>query len=90
MHIFTGALISISMTLKEKVAVLKKHGELYLLDDFLGVVLKMSSTHNGEVVKCLKWKGRQEKVVEDGNETACDIYIDSSSRQVTKEFYEKY
>ena len=78
------------MTLEEKIAVLKKHRELYLLDDFLGVVLKICFTHNGEVVKYLKWKGGKEKKVEDGNETACDIYIDQETKIVTNDFYEKY
>lgn len=78
------------MTLNEKIAVLKKQGELYLLDDFLEVVLKVVCVKNGEIVQYLKWKGRNEKRVESNNETACDIYIDEETKRVTKEFYEKY
>ena len=77
------------MTSEEKVAVLKNNGELYLLDDFLGVILKIVLLEDGEE-KYLKWKGRNEKKVALSNNTACDIYIDSGSKQVTKEFYEKY
>lgn len=73
----------------EKSAVLKKFGELYLLDDFLGVILKIVIV-DGKEEKYLKWKGRQEKRVSVSNETACDIYIDNDTKQVTKEFYEKY
>lgn len=77
------------MTLKEKMSVLDKFGELYLLDDFLGVILKVVR-NDGIDVKFLKWKGRKEKKVSVFNETACDIYIDNGTKQVTKEFYEKY
>ena len=73
----------------EKSAVLKKFGELYLLDDFLGVILKIVIV-DGKEEKYLKWKGRQEKRVSVSNGTACDIYIDNDTKQVTKEFYEKY
>lgn len=73
----------------EKSAVLKKFGELYLLDDFLGVILKIVIV-DGKEEKYLKWKGRQEKRVSVSNETACDIYIDQETKIVTKEFYEKY
>lgn len=73
----------------DKAAVLQKHGELYLLDDFLGVMLKIIIV-DGKEEKYLKWKGRKEKRVASDNETACDIYIDSGSEQVTKEIYEKY
>ena len=78
------------MTLKEKTAVLIENGELYLYDEFLGVVLKLVKTDKGVVEKFLKWKGRSEKKVEHSNETALDIYIDSASKRVTKDFYEKY
>lgn len=78
-----------SMTLEEKISVLKKQGELYLFDDFLGVVLRI--VRKDDICeKYLKWKGQKEKRVSIDNETACDIYIDNDSRQVTKEFYEKY
>lgn len=77
------------MNPSEKVAVLKKHGELYLFDDFLEVVLKLVVKGN-KIEKYLKWKGRKEKKVDASNETACDIYIDSASRMVSKEFYEKF
>lgn len=77
------------MTLEEKVAVLKKNGELYLFDDFLEVVLKIVLTEKGEE-KYLKWKGRLEKRVALSNETAFNIYTDNESKKVTKEFYEKY
>lgn len=77
------------MTLKEKIAVLKEQGELYLLDDFLEVILKIVIV-DGKEEKYLKWKGRKEKRVASDNGTACDIYIDSGSEQVTKEIYEKY
>lgn len=73
----------------EKSAVLKKFGELYLLDDFLGVILKIVIV-DGKEEKYLKWKGRQEKRVSVSNETATDIYIDDASRKVTKEFYEQF
>lgn len=77
------------MTLKEKMSVLDKHGELYLLDDFLEVILKIVIV-DGKEEKYLKWKGRKEKRVSAFNETACDIYIDHETKIVTKEFYEKY
>ena len=77
------------MTLEEKVAVLKTNGELYLLDDFIGVILKIVIV-GGKDEKYLKWKGRKEKNVSASNETACDIYIDEKTKRVTKEFYEKY
>lgn len=73
----------------DKSSVLKKYGELYLLDDFLEVILKIVIV-DGKEEKYLKWKGRKEKRVASDNVTACDIYIDSGSEQVTKEIYEKY
>ncbi len=73
----------------DKSSVLKKYGELYLLDDFLEVILKIVIV-DGKEEKYLKWKGRKEKRVSASNETACDIYIDNDSRQVTKEYYETY
>lgn len=77
------------MTLKEKMSVLDKFGELYLLDDFLGVILKIVIV-DGKEEKYLRWKGRKEKRVSASNETACYIYIDEETKRVTKEFYEKY
>lgn len=73
----------------DKSSVLKKYGELYLLDDFLEVILKIVIV-DGKEEKYLKWKGRIEKMVSASNETACDIYIDEETKRVTKEFYEKY
>ena len=77
------------MTSEEKLKILKRDGELYLLDDFLGVILKIVLTDSGEE-KYLKWTGREEKHVALSNETACDIYIDNESKKVTKEFYERF
>ena len=77
------------MTSEEKFAVLKEKGELYLLDDFLGVILKVVLSDTEEE-KYLKWKGREEKRVALSNETACDIYIDNESKVVTKDYYEKF
>lgn len=77
------------MNLLDKSSVLKKYDELYLLDDFLEVILKIVIV-DGKEEKYLKWKGRKEKRVSVSNETACDIYIDQETKIVTKEFYEKY
>ena len=73
----------------DKSSVLKKYGELYLLDDFLEVILKIVIV-DGKEEKYLKWKGQKEKSVSIDNETACDIYIDNDSKQVSKSFYDNY